>query len=90
MNDVVTKLTKTKPKSMIGDMEIPDMPNIDMPKLSVPENPIVNFNKKPSPVSPKGLKNSLFSIFGDGWMWNVFVIFMIVIMSMVIMTMKYY
>ena len=29
MNDVVTKLTKTKPKGVIGDMEIPDMP--DMP-----------------------------------------------------------
>ena len=25
MNDVVTKLTKTKPKGVIGDMEIPDM-----------------------------------------------------------------
>tara|TARA_B100001057_G_C22690489_1_gene887561 strand:- start:146 stop:901 length:756 start_codon:yes stop_codon:yes gene_type:complete len=79
MNDIVTKLTKTKPKVKIGNMEIPDMPNIDMPKLSVPENPIVNFNKKPSPVSPGGLKNSIFSLFGEGWLWNVFVIFMIII-----------
>ena len=64
MNDVVTKLTKTKPKGVIGDMEIPDMPNIDMPKLSVPENPIVNFNKKPSPVSAKGLRWYIFFIWG--------------------------